>query len=131
MLVRRDAFEQVGGFDEQIFMYMEDVDLCRRLRSSGWAIDYRPDAIVEHRIGGSQSTDQPVRWFSSYFDYLRRRNGSTDARVASLVAAVGLGLRAIAYRAARPANAARVNRAARAAFRLAFRPSDVRPSSRP
>jgi N-acetylglucosaminyl-diphospho-decaprenol L-rhamnosyltransferase len=120
MLVRRDAFSAVGGFDEQIFMYMEDVDLCRRLRSSGWRVDYRPDAIVEHRIGGSQSTDQPARWFNSYFDYLRRRHGSAEARTASLVAGLGLGIRAIAYRAARPANAARVGRAARAAFRVAF-----------
>ena len=131
MLVRRDAFEQVGGFDEQIFMYMEDVDLCRRLRSSGWGIDYRPNAIVEHRIGGSQSTDQPIRWFNSYFDYLRRRSGSANARVASLIAGVGLGLRAIAYRSVRPANAARVNRAARAAFRLALSRSDNRPSGQP
>jgi len=120
MLVRRDAFLEVGGFDERIFMYMEDVDLCRRLRSSGWTVDYRPGAVVEHRIGGSQSTDQPARWFNSYFDYLRRRHGSADARAASLVAGFGLGMRAIAYRAARPANAARVGRAARAAFRVAL-----------
>jgi GT2 family glycosyltransferase len=130
MLVRRDAFTAVGGFDEQIFMYMEDVDLCRRLRSAGWRVDYRPDAIVEHRIGGSQSSDQPARWFNSYFDYLRRRNGPAGARAAALVAGTGLGLRAIAYRATRPANSARVNRAARAAFRLAVGRSDTRPEGR-
>jgi GT2 family glycosyltransferase len=120
MLVRRKAFAEVGGFDERIFMYMEDVDLCRRLRSSGWTVEYLPDVRVEHRIGGSQSSDQPARWFNSFFDYLRQRHGSVDARAASLVAGVGLGLRAIAYRATRPANAARVGRAARAAFRVAL-----------
>jgi len=120
MLVRREAFATVGGFDEQIFMYMEDVDLCGRLRASGWSIQYRPEAVVEHRIGGSQSTEQPARWFASFFDYLRQRNGSANARASAVVAGLGLGLRAIAYRAARPTNSARVGRAARSAFRVAL-----------
>lgn len=120
MLVRREAFVGVDGFDERIFMYMEDVDLCRRLRSSGWMVEYLPGVSVEHRIGGSQSSDQPARWFGSYYEYLRQQHGSADARLASLVAGVGLGLRAIAYRAARPTNAARVGRAARAAFHVAL-----------
>ena len=120
MLVRREAFVAVGGFDERIFMYMEDVDLCRRLRASGWTVEYLPDVRVEHRIGGSQSSDQPARWFNSYFDYVRGRNGSGDARLAALAAGLGLGLRAFAYRVSRPANSARVGRAARAAFHVAF-----------
>ncbi len=120
MLVRREAFVAVGGFDERIFMYMEDVDLCRRLRSAGWTVEYLPDVRVEHRIGGSQSSDQPARWFNSYFDYVRGRNGSADARLAALAAGLGLGLRAVAYRVSRPANSARVGRAARQAFQVAF-----------
>ncbi|MCX6538782.1 MAG: glycosyltransferase family 2 protein [Acidobacteria bacterium] len=54
MLVRREAFLQVGGFDERYFMYWEDADLCRRLRSTGWHIRYRPDARVAH--SGRQSS---------------------------------------------------------------------------
>jgi len=56
MLVRRDAFLKVGGFDRRYFMYWEDADLCRRLRSAGWRTRYRPDAQVTHSVGQSSRT---------------------------------------------------------------------------
>jgi N-acetylglucosaminyl-diphospho-decaprenol L-rhamnosyltransferase len=121
MLVRRDPFEQIGGFDERIFLYMEDVDLCRRLRSAGWRILYDPNVRVEHGIGGSQSGEQPSRWFDAFYAYVREQHGGATARASSLVAGVGLGLRAVAYRVGRPANSARTGRAARTALRLALR----------
>jgi mycofactocin glycosyltransferase len=46
--VRRDAFLRVGGFNE-FARAGEDADLCFRLRAEGWAIEPRPDAVVEHR----------------------------------------------------------------------------------
>jgi len=52
MLVRREAFETVGGFDDRYFCYFEDVDLCFRLRLAGWRILQSPDAIVAHVGGG-------------------------------------------------------------------------------
>lgn len=48
LVVRRDAFEAVGGFDEHIFMYCEDVDLSWRLRAAGYRIQYVPAAEVWH-----------------------------------------------------------------------------------
>ena len=54
-LVRRAAFEAVGGFDESYFMYMEDVDLCQRLHQSGWRIAYEPRSSVIHSQGASTS----------------------------------------------------------------------------
>ncbi len=53
MGLRREAFEQVGGFDEKYFMYVEDVDLCWRLRSKGWEVWYTPRGDVIHHIGQS------------------------------------------------------------------------------
>jgi N-acetylglucosaminyl-diphospho-decaprenol L-rhamnosyltransferase len=119
MLVRRSAYDQVGGFDGRIFMYMEDVDLCRRLRENGWAIGYEPAAVVEHVMGHSQSADQPQRWYSAYHAYIAEHRGALRARAASLAAALGLGLRAVAYRGRRPVNSTRTARSARAALRLA------------
>lgn len=55
LLLRREAFEAVGGFDEDFFMYFEDVDLGRRLAKAGWQNYFVPDATVMH-IGGA-STD--------------------------------------------------------------------------
>jgi GT2 family glycosyltransferase len=56
MLVRRDAFAAVGGFDERYFLYWEDADLCRRLRGRGQHIRYVPDAVAVHRVGQSSRT---------------------------------------------------------------------------
>jgi GT2 family glycosyltransferase len=122
MLVRKTAYDAVGGFDERIFMYMEDVDLCRRLRAEGWAVGYEPEAVVEHVMGHSQSADQPIRWYRAYHTYIAAHRGSLRARAASLVASVGLGLRAVAYRRARPVNSTRMARSARAALRCAICP---------
>ena len=49
-LVRRRAFEAVGGFDESYFMYAEDVDLCWRLGRVGWRVAYAPIAEVTHLL---------------------------------------------------------------------------------
>jgi N-acetylglucosaminyl-diphospho-decaprenol L-rhamnosyltransferase len=53
VLVRRDALEQLGGLDEGFFLYSEDIDLCRRLRSSGYRILYDPAATCVHEGGAS------------------------------------------------------------------------------
>ena len=46
--VRRNLFERLGGFDEQMFLYMEDVDLSRRAQLAGWDCEYTPDSVVYH-----------------------------------------------------------------------------------
>lgn len=56
LCVRRQAWEQVGGFDEGFFMYAEDMDWCLRARQSGWDIYYLPTAVITHHIG--RSSDQ-------------------------------------------------------------------------
>ena len=48
MLFRAGDFRSVGGFDEAYFLYYEDVDLCRRLRSAGSRVSYAPSAEVVH-----------------------------------------------------------------------------------
>jgi N-acetylglucosaminyl-diphospho-decaprenol L-rhamnosyltransferase len=53
MLLRREALDQVGALDEGYFMYVEDVDLCTRLRASGWQVLFSPELEVVHQIGVS------------------------------------------------------------------------------
>ena len=53
LLVRRSAFDRVGGFDEGFFLYREDADLCRRLRAAGFGVRYVPEALVRHAGGQS------------------------------------------------------------------------------
>ena len=60
VLVRRDAFNEVSGFDERYFLYWEDADLCRRLRQAGWSIRFRRDARVVHAGARSSRTVKPL-----------------------------------------------------------------------
>jgi N-acetylglucosaminyl-diphospho-decaprenol L-rhamnosyltransferase len=76
MLVRREALEQVGRFDEGYFMYVEDVDLCTRLRRAGWQVLFSPELEVIHQIGVSTKgqrgrmafahADSIYRYFSKF-----------------------------------------------------------------
>lgn len=48
LLLRREAYEQIGGFDERYHMYCEDVDFCLRLQLAGWTLVRAEEAVVEH-----------------------------------------------------------------------------------
>ena len=54
MCAARAAIDAVGPMDDGFFMFNEDVDWCRRMRTSGWAVSYVPDAVVIHHIGASR-----------------------------------------------------------------------------
>lgn len=55
MLIKRDLFESVLGFDEKFFLYYEDVDLSRRIKALGREIYYYPGVIIKHLVGASKS----------------------------------------------------------------------------
>ena len=57
---RRSAFDEVSGFDERYFMYMEDVDLGDRLGKAGWQNVYVPSAEILHDKGHATGRD-PAR----------------------------------------------------------------------
>lgn len=88
MLVRRSAFEAVGGFDERFFLYWEDADLCRRIRDAGWTVMYVPTCHVEHR-GGQSSRHAPrasTRAFhESVFRYFLKHGGRFRYALAPIV----------------------------------------------
>ena len=48
MMIKRDAYEKVGGFDDQFFMYGEDLDLCYRVQKAGFKVYYVPDTQIIH-----------------------------------------------------------------------------------
>jgi GT2 family glycosyltransferase len=72
MLVRRELFDQLGGFDETFFMEWEDLDLCWRAWLRGWATVYVPSASLRHRVGAATSQEMaPRRQSSSHHNILR------------------------------------------------------------
>jgi GT2 family glycosyltransferase len=60
MLMRRDAFDAVGGWDEGYFLHCEDLDLCQRFRDAGFDILFVPDAQATH-VQGTSSRGRPLR----------------------------------------------------------------------
>ncbi len=93
MLLRREAFEMVGGFDPAYFMYCEDMDLCRRLGEAGWQSVYVPSAVITHQGGHatSRSAGPMLReHHRALYRYLSRQYaGPAYAPVRALL---GLGL---------------------------------------
>jgi GT2 family glycosyltransferase len=61
-LYRRAAVRAVGGFDERLFLYLEDVDLGLRLRLAGWTCRYEPRAVARHAGEGSEGPRSPAHW---------------------------------------------------------------------
>ena len=94
-IIRREALQRVGYFDEAFFLYYEEVDLCRRFRDAGYEIWYWPDIVVLH-LGGessktveslsmSKSGAQLTLWrMRSEFLYYRKHLGSLAWSVKAL-----------------------------------------------
>jgi N-acetylglucosaminyl-diphospho-decaprenol L-rhamnosyltransferase len=59
-MARRRALDELGGFDESYFMYLEDVDLCWRAHRAGWTVAYVPTAVVTH-VQGVSTAGHPYR----------------------------------------------------------------------
>ena len=77
VLIRRTAFNEVGGYDGTLFMYGEDVELSYRLRRSGYALRYCPRAVVWHFSYESSDQIKPLQYTGSTFAnlYLRIKYG--------------------------------------------------------
>lgn len=63
LLMRKAVFEKAGGFDEKIFMYMDEVDLCKRINMAGYKVCFTPDIAVTH-LHRASSKDSPERAFA-------------------------------------------------------------------
>ena len=82
LLVRREAFEDVGGLDESYFMYAEEVDWCHTMRERGWQVWYQPEAKVIHLGGGSSRNRRPQReadLYRSRVQFFRKHYGDRAA----------------------------------------------------
>lgn len=78
LLVRGEAFRQVGGFDEQFFLYEEDADLCLRLRQAGWKLGFIPPAVVVHHQGRSVAGNPyhaALAYQEGHLRYYEKHNG--------------------------------------------------------
>jgi GT2 family glycosyltransferase len=100
ILVRRSAFEEIGGFDEQYFFYAEDSDLFKRLRARGWRVRFEPASVAVHHGGLASRTvprAQLDQWLhESLLLYARRHHGASGERWTRAALLTGARLRRLA-----------------------------------
>lgn len=89
LLMRRAAFDQIGGFDEGFFLYGEDLDLCRRLRIAGWKLLALPEEFAVHVSGASSSGawERELWWWQGTMRFIAkwRRGLPRSAAVAAAI----------------------------------------------
>jgi N-acetylglucosaminyl-diphospho-decaprenol L-rhamnosyltransferase len=98
LLVRREALEEVGLFDEEIFMYSEETDLCARLRAAGWGIEYFPEVTVVHHqpwsVSGVPERRINEQWRGRH-RYWGKHHSAIGARAAALLTGAQYALRGL------------------------------------
>jgi N-acetylglucosaminyl-diphospho-decaprenol L-rhamnosyltransferase len=97
VMLRREALDEVGLFDESFFLYSEEVDLQARLHRAGWDVHYFPRVSVVHHES-QFSADIPERrinemWHSRH-RYWRKHHSGAGARVAALATGAQYAVRA-------------------------------------
>lgn len=81
LMIRRDAFETLGGFDEKIFMYTEDMELCYRARLVGYATYFYPEVTVLHKDQGSSNrTFAVVNIYRSLLYFYKKHRSDGEYR---------------------------------------------------
>jgi GT2 family glycosyltransferase len=82
MLFRRDAFERIGGFDENFEFYLEEFDICERVRAAGYRVVFTPRTSITH-LGGQSMRAAPIRNYiilrQSREKYVRKHLGRAQA----------------------------------------------------
>jgi GT2 family glycosyltransferase len=121
MLFRGQTWEQLGGFDERIYIYAEEIDICWRTRKLGWQIWFTPEAEFMHIGGGSigkqwsdatrerliaVSESRVIRW------HLPRASAAATVGLIS----TGIAMRWLAYSLVRNKEAAAAYRASLGGF---------------
>jgi N-acetylglucosaminyl-diphospho-decaprenol L-rhamnosyltransferase len=98
LLVRRAAWDAAGGFDDQQWMYAEDLDLGWRVARAGYTTRYVPSAVVLHHASAATTQawgdERTLRWLRSTYAWMLRRRGPLRTRTTALINVLGAYARA-------------------------------------
>lgn len=87
MMIKKDLFLELDGFDGNYFMYFEDVDLCLQAKKKGWKVVVHPKAKIFHKSGQSFSDSRKKKkyYYNSQGYYIKKNFGSTWAWVVKVL----------------------------------------------
>jgi O-antigen biosynthesis protein len=97
MFLRHTLFESIGGFDEQFFMYGEDLDLCRRIKDAGFKIWYFPEMRVIHLKGKSSAKRllrSRIAFYEAMFLFSKKYQRQHSAYIPGWVIYLGIAFQA-------------------------------------
>jgi N-acetylglucosaminyl-diphospho-decaprenol L-rhamnosyltransferase len=97
MMIRREVFDAIGLFDDQYFMYFEEVDFCMRAKRGGWGVSVVPKSEIVHLVGASSGIQmaaqnqkrRPRYWFDSRHRFFIRNYGIFRTILADVAFASG------------------------------------------
>ena len=101
LLVRRDAADEVGLFDEDFFMFSEETDWCYRFRQAGWSVYFFPGAEVVHVGGASHGGRLFAENVRGHLRFLAKHRGTREAERARRLLLAGVRLRLLLFRGER------------------------------
>jgi hypothetical protein len=96
LMVRRSAIEPMGLFDEGIYMYVDETDLCRRLAAAGWETHYFPEVVVVHlesQFSAAIPERRIVEHWRSRRRYWRKHHSRPAARLAAFLTGAQFAVR--------------------------------------
>jgi GT2 family glycosyltransferase len=98
MLVRREALEGAGWMDERLFLYCDDPDLGRKIKSAGWTVRHLPQMEIVHHAGKMGWSERGYGQYA-YANriYFAKHFGALQRRAAIAASAIGYGLRALLF----------------------------------
>jgi hypothetical protein len=100
LLVRREAADAVGLFDEEFFMFSEEADWQTRFRRAGWTVWFQPAAVVTHVGGASHGGRLYVENLRGQLRYFQKHQGLRQAERARRLLLLALRLRVLVQRRA-------------------------------
>lgn len=100
MFMRRELFIKLGGFDEQFFMYGEDIDLCRRVREEGSEVWYHPQTQIVH-FKGKSSAKRSLRSRAAFYEamvlFSRKYSRTHESFLPGWLILVGIAAQAVVH----------------------------------
>jgi N-acetylglucosaminyl-diphospho-decaprenol L-rhamnosyltransferase len=101
LLVRRDAADEVGLFDEDFFMFSEETDWCYRFRQAGWSVYFFPGAEVVHVGGASHGGRLFAENVRGHVRFFAKHRGTGEAERARRLLLAGVRLRLLLFHGTR------------------------------
>lgn len=95
MFIKSEALNEVGFLDETFFMYGEDIDLCYRIKKSGWKIVYYGESKITHLKGASskkQKSKLIYEFYRAMYVYYKKHHADESLFIVNIVVYIGIAL---------------------------------------